>query len=158
VICQGTVELIVDKNDICNRENSSTYITTQPQSTSSHLFIEAEIRISGDVIGNEEFKISGSTVTKRKFSAIAVSQVKVLTLKYSDFRHISRMSWNEDQRLKIHFLRTCHNVTLLGKIAETQGFTNILPLLKPQRYENGSIISKQGDCASNFYILKSGTV
>ena len=52
----------------------------QPQRTLSHLSIEAEIRISGDVIGNEEFSISESTVTKRKFSAIAVSQVKVLTL------------------------------------------------------------------------------
>lgn len=49
---------------------------------------------------------------------------------------------SEDQRSKMHFLRTCHMDTLLGKLAETQGFVSLLPLLKPQRYEQGSIISK----------------
>jgi hypothetical protein len=41
---------------------------------------ETEIRICGDVIGNDEFLLSDSAVANRKTSAIAVSQVKVLTL------------------------------------------------------------------------------
>ena len=108
----------------------------------------------------ESLRLGDEERVTRTTSVIAISQVKVLALSFEQFRRISKLSQNEEQKAKMHFFRTCHMDTFMGKmVTENQaGFQRILPLMNESSFGKGDIVVKQGDRAKNFYILKTGYV
>lgn len=140
-------------------ETSATYITLQTKAVDSGKN-KTEITIPGDIFGLNEFEEFDAFKNPiRTASAVAVSQVKVLKMPYKIYRQMKRASQGDDQRQKMHFFRTCHMDTLIGRMAEKHGgFSGILPLLKDRNFPRGEIIATQGFTCDQFFILRTGIV
>ena len=81
-------------------------------------------------------------------------------MSYDIYRKVLfKASVNEEQKAKMHFFRTCHFDTFMGKLGRNQAsFQRLLPLMNELKYGKDELLINQGDRVKNFFILKTGQI
>ncbi|XP_044736572.1 cGMP-dependent protein kinase, isozyme 1-like [Chrysoperla carnea] len=132
--------------------------------TGSHLFVSASgsfevLNKDNEVVkkfeAGEAFgELAILYSAKRLASVKVLTPAKVWVLDRLVFQKIIHRTVVEEQDANIKFLKSCPLFEKLHKA----NVAKIADLLKPEFFESGKVIVRQGDTGDKFYIIKAGTV